>query len=133
MASQTGISLSEALGNAAGPSTGLGDVNTQLKLGNQNMSQLIATIAAVFPRVTTITGGTFTLGAAATTTVAQPSTAANSVIIPFPTNAAAGTLMGSTKHLYISARTANTSFAVSTASGVAAAGTETFLYLLVTI
>lgn len=74
---------------------------------------------------------TFTLGAAVTTTVSDSRITANSIVLWTPTNAAAGTLEGSAKKLYLSARTANTSFAVSTASGVAAAGTETFQYIIV--
>jgi hypothetical protein len=74
--------------------------------------------------------GTFTLGAAVTTTVSDTDVTATSVILLMPTNAAAATLMGSAKALYVSARTVGTSFAVSTASGVAAAGTETFEYQL---
>jgi hypothetical protein len=36
--------------------------------------------------------------------------------------------MGSAKSLYVSAKTQGTSFAVTTADGTAAAGTETFDY-----
>lgn len=117
--------------------TNTGDIVTSLDAGNQNLSAqfaaLIAAIQVIFPRVTTITGGTFTCANAATTTVVQTLTAANSFIIPFPTNAAAGTLMAGATSLYLSARTANTSFAYTTANGAAAAGTETFGYLLVTL
>lgn len=115
----------------AGGGASLSDLATNGKLLNQNISLLIQTLKTVFPQVSSIAGGSFTCGAAATTTVTETATAANSYIILIPTNAAAGTLMGSTKSLYISARTANTSFAVSTASGVAAAGTEQFLYLCI--
>jgi hypothetical protein len=72
--------------------------------------------------------GTFTLSAAITSTIANVNVTAGCTILLTPTNAAAATLQGSAKCLYISARTAATSFAVSTASGVAAAGTETFTY-----
>lgn len=72
--------------------------------------------------------GSFTLAAAVTTTVNNANILATSRILLVPTNAAAATLMGSAKALYVSARTAATSFAVSTASAVAAAGTETFDY-----
>lgn len=74
------------------------------------------------------TVGSFTLSAAATTTVNNANVNSTSKIILIPTNAAAATLMGSSKSLYISARTLKTSFAVTTADGVAAAGTETFEY-----
>jgi hypothetical protein len=74
-------------------------------------------------------GGTFPLSAAVATTVPDTAITANSFIAIFPTNAAAATLMGSAKSLYESARVAGASFTVSTASGVAAAGTETFEYV----
>lgn len=113
----------------------LDDINTTLQGGNQslaaNIQQLIAALGSVFPQVSSITGGTFTCTAAATTTVTQTLTQANSVIIPFPTNAAAATLMANATSLYLSARTANASFAVSTANSGSAAGTETFLYVLI--
>lgn len=96
---------------------------------NQQLGSLIQTILSIFPLTATV--GTFTLAASATTTVTSAYVKANSVIIPFPTNAAAGTLQGSAKSLYVSARTAGTSFTVSTASAAAAAGTETFFFLLV--
>jgi len=118
----------------------LGDINSQLKYGVQNTGQiaialqsLLTLLPSVFPQVLAFTGGTFTLAGSASTTVAQPLTAANSFIFVFPTNAAGGTLQGSAKSLYVSARTANTSFTVSTASGVAAAGTEAYLYILVNL
>lgn len=109
----------------------------QIAIGNQNLSAnfqaLIAALAAIFPQVSSITGGSFTCAAAATTTVTQTLTTANSYIVPIPTNAAAGTLMAGATSLYLSARTANTSFAFTTANGAAAAGTETFIYLLVNL
>lgn len=84
-------------------------------------------ILDTFPRIT----GSFTLSAGATTTVTEPAVSATSVIQLMPTNASGGTLQGSAKALYISARTAGASFAVTTASGAAAAGTEQFFYVLV--
>lgn len=88
---------------------------------------LIATISAIFPR----TFGTITLAAANQTVVAQPAVKANSQIMLIPTNTAAGTLMGSSKSLYIKAISAGVSFTVGTADGTNAAGTETFSYNLV--
>jgi len=76
------------------------------------------------------TFGTFTCGAAATTTVVDANVKSGSVITLMPTNAAAGTLMGAATSLYVSARTAGTSFAVTTADASAAAGTETFAYAI---
>lgn len=104
----------------------ISDLVTQFKLANQNMSQLIQTIGNLFPR----TFGTFTLSASASTTISNTSVVANSIPVWIPTNAAAGTLEGSSKKLYLSARSAGTSFTVTTASGVAAAGTEQFAYFL---
>lgn len=75
--------------------------------------------------------GSFTLDAAITTTVNNTSVASTSVILLSPKNAAAATLMGGVKSLYISAKTPGTSFQVATANGAAAAGTEIFDYLLV--
>lgn len=74
--------------------------------------------------------GTFTLGAAATTVVSNTSVTGSSIIQIFPTNAAAATLMSGASSLYISARTASTSFTVATADGASASGTETFNYIL---
>jgi hypothetical protein len=72
--------------------------------------------------------GSFTLSAAATTTVTNANVYSDCKITLTPTNAAAATLMGSAKCLYVSAKTQGTSFAVTTGNGVAAAGTETFDY-----
>lgn len=80
----------------------------------------------VWPRTT----GSFTLAAAATTVVPQQNVKSTTVIMLTPTNAAAGTLQGSAKCLYVSVKTPGTGFTVATASGVAAAGTETFDYAL---
>jgi hypothetical protein len=101
---------------------GVTDVVTQL----QNIvRQLTALVAAIKGRVTF---GTFTLGAAVTTTVPQAAVQANSEISLSPTNASAATLMGSAKSLYISAIVPATSFTVATANTTNAAGTETFSY-----
>lgn len=116
---------------------GVSDIVTSLDAGNQNLSAqfsaLIAALGSLFPQVQAITGGSFTAANATSTTVPQPLTAANSFILLMPTNAAAGTLMSGANSLYISARTANTSFTVATAGGGSAAGTEQFSYLLVNL
>lgn len=79
--------------------------------------------------------GTFTCANAAATTVNDATAAAlitaTSVISLMPTNAAAATLMGAATSLYVSARTAGTSFVVTTANAAAAAGTETFEYEII--
>lgn len=106
--------------------TALQGIIRQIANGNANLLTLIAAIEAVFPRIT----GSFTLAAAATTTVTQPAITASSKVLLEPTNAAAATLMGSVKSLYVSALTAGTGFTVATASGGNAAGTETFNYIV---
>lgn len=103
----------------------------QLRGINLNLDRLITRFETAFPMGAV--QGTFTCAAAATTTVADTNVKATSIILITPTNAAAGTLQGAATHLYVSARTADTSFAVTTASGGAAAGTETFMYLIVNL
>lgn len=92
-----------------------------------SVNALTAAFEAAFPRIT----GTFTFGAAATVVVPQTAVAAGSIILLFANNASAGTLVGSVKSPYISARTVGASFTVATANAAAAAGTETFQYILV--
>lgn len=74
--------------------------------------------------------GTFTLAAAATTAVPDTAVTANSKVFLTPTNAGAASLMAGSKSLYHSANAAGVSFTVATADATAAAGTETFQYLL---
>jgi hypothetical protein len=113
-----------------GSQVGGANTNTTAdQLRNQVLSRLAVALENGFPR----TVGTFTLAAAATTTVPQTATESTSSISLTPTNAAAATLMGSNKSLYISARTQGASFTVATASGAAAAGTETFEYELLNL
>jgi hypothetical protein len=81
---------------------------------------------SVLPQV----AGNFTMAAAATLTIAQPSVSAGSKIFLQPTNAAAGTLQGSAKCLYISAINSGVGFTVATASAGNAVGTETFNYVV---
>lgn len=104
------------------------DMLTADKLRNQQIAAIVQALLGVFPR----TFGTFTLAAAATTTVAEPSVKSNSFIQLLPANAAAATLIGSAKSPYVSVRTSGSGFTVATASGAAAAGTEIFNYWLVT-
>lgn len=98
------------------------DISTKLQIGNQILAQMLDLFTNLFPR----SFGSFTLAAAASTVVADASVTTGSIIGLMPTNAAAGTLQGSNKHLYITP--AAGSFTVSTAAGTAAAGTETFRY-----
>lgn len=100
--------------------------DTEGKLRNQILSLLVTTLQTILPRIT----GTFTLAAAATTTVPQTATQSTSLITFTPLNASAATLMGSAKALYVSARTQGASFTVATASGASAAGGEIFSYAL---
>lgn len=100
----------------------LRDINTTLQASNQLMAKMVGILSSMFPRST----GTFTMSAAASKSVTDDSVTTTSFITLTPTNAAAGTLQGSTKALYVTP--AAGSFTVRTASGVAAAGTETFSY-----
>ena len=77
-----------------------------------------------------VMAGSLTLAAAATTTISNSNVYSGCKITLTPTNAAAATLMGSAKCLYVSAKTSKTSFTVATANAAAAAGTETFDYLI---
>lgn len=76
--------------------------------------------------------GTITLAAAATLVVPNGFTGGNSLVIITPTNAAAATLMGSSKALYVSTLSPGVSFTLATADGTNAAGGETFNYILIT-
>jgi hypothetical protein len=93
--------------------------------------QQLAQIAQALRVLSNVSIGTFTLAAAASTTVSNTSVRASSFIVFVPTNAAAGTLMQGTKSLYRSTVNAGTSFVVATADGGSAAGTETFSYAVV--
>lgn len=102
--------------------------NTALiaQLASDN-SALVAQIAASFALQT----GSFTLsGATATTVVSDARVGANSTILWSPTNASAGTLIGSVKSLFVVSISAGVSFSVKTANATLAAGTETFNYII---
>ena len=111
------------------PGQGTGGVTDAVTALQGIIRQLAAWVKAFQGRNTF---GSFTMANAATTVVLQPAVAANSDISWTPTNAAAGTLEGSAKKLYRSAISPGISFTVATASGVAAAGTETFSYTIST-
>jgi len=111
-----------------GGNSSITDIVTQQKALVQNISQIVQALQDIFRNT-----GTFTWSsAAATTVVANTGVQANSQVILIPTNAAAGTLLGSNEHPYVSTRTVGTSFTLTTAAGTAAAGTETFFYILIT-
>lgn len=105
---------------------GFAGIESKLQMGNQLLAQIDQTLKGI----TRLSTGSFTLAAAATTTVTDTNVTANSVVLPFPTNASAATLMAGASSLYVSAKTAGTSFTVATADGGNAAGTETFEYLI---
>jgi hypothetical protein len=109
---------------ADGGSMGVSDVVIQLQ---GIVSQLTALVKVFKGRPIY---GTFTLSAAPSTAIIQPAVQSNSEISWTPTNAAAATLQGSAKALYISVILAGTSFTVTTGSGGNAAGTETFSYVV---
>lgn len=109
------------------PGASIADVVAILNQIARNGSLLAQTMSAVLPRI----NGTFTLSAAASTTVTQPQVKADSLIQWFPSNAAAATLEGSAKHLYPSTINAGSNFIMTTASGSTAAGTETFKYTII--
>ncbi len=87
--------------------------------------QLGAWVAAFNGR---LVSGSFTLTGGTTTVVSQSSVTANSVIVFSPTNSSA-VLTQNAGGLYISARTAASTFSVSTRSGTTL-GSETFNYTL---
>ena len=95
-----------------------------IRVVNQNITQLIQVFKGVFPRAF----GKFTMPAAATITVSTTAVTSNCDIGWTPTNASAGTLLGSAKCLYLSSISPGVSFTLATASGANAAGTETFSY-----
>lgn len=100
------------------------DVASKLQIGNQILAQLVDIFSNLFPR----SMGTFTMAAAATKVITDGNVTTASKIVLSPTNAAAGTLQGSNECLYYTP--ASGSFTVATAAGTAAAGTETFDYLV---
>lgn len=103
---------------------GIGDVTSKLQMISQSLGQLVQLVTSQFPRSL----GSFTMSATASKTVTDAKCTSSSYVVLIPTNAAAGTLQGSAKCLYVTY--ASGSFTVSTASAAAAAGTETFQYVL---
>lgn len=106
----------------------LGEVTKNQILMNQTLAAIVTALNGIFRNT-----GTFTWnGAAATTVVANAGVQATTQVLLIPTNAAAATLIGSNESPYVSARSVGVSFTLSTAAGTAAAGTETFTYVLIT-
>lgn len=103
------------------------ELNNTAQQINKNISKLIEAVQGIFPRVT----GSFTMANAASKVVTETGVRANSIILLQDTNAAAGTLQAGANRIYPSAKTAGASFTVATAGGGAAAGTETFDYIIV--
>ena len=118
--------MTEGYQPAGQGTAGVTDAVSQL----QNISRNLSLLVLAFKGRPTF--GSFTMAAAASTVVAQPAVQANSMIVPFPTNAAAGTLVGSAKSPYLASISPGVSFTISTANAASAAGTETFNYFVVT-
>lgn len=107
------------------------DAPSSLLSVGQNIVNAINGLIAAFSSGTPRLLGTFAMPAAASLTVPQPGIESGAFVSITATNAAAGTLMGSVKSLYVSSITAGTGFSVATANAAAAAGTETFNYEVV--
>ena len=105
---------------------GVTDAVTQL----QNIARQLGLWVSAFKGRNTF--GSFTTAAAPTTTVSQPAVQATSFINLSPTNAAAGTIEGSSKALYIKSISPGVSFTVATADGTNATSTATFSYKIET-
>jgi hypothetical protein len=75
--------------------------------------------------------GSFTCAAAVSTTVTDVNVKLNSKIFLMATNAAAGALEAGANKPYVSARNAKVSFVITGAG--AAAGTETYEYIIVNV
>lgn len=109
-----------------GGNINLEDVVTQLAMGVRATMQVNETLKAI----TRLSGGSFTMDAAATKAVSDTKVTANSRIILQATNSHAADLQAGAKALYISVKTAGTSFTVATQDGNAAVGDETFDYII---
>jgi hypothetical protein len=91
---------------------------------NIQMGSLINKISGLLPFSGSI--GTLTATAGTTSTVANASVKANSLVVPVATNATAATLLAG--GWYISARTAGVSFALTFT--LTAAGSETLVFAI---
>lgn len=113
------------------PSSGNDDMLAQVSGHNMNMSKLIQVMTNRF--ALSCFSGSFNMTASITIVVADTNVKKNSLIFFIPTNAAAAQLQGSAKQLYVSAQAANTNFTAATGSGIAAAGTETYSYVILNV
>ncbi len=87
-------------------------------------------VVMVANQVAAMYSGSFTMSAVTSMTVSNTLVTAGSVILLSPTNASAATLMSGAHSLYVGSLSASTYFTVATADGNAAAGTETFRYMI---
>jgi hypothetical protein len=99
---------------------------------NSNLGALVQVMRTAFPL--SASQGQFTCAAAGSTVVSNTSVKATSLIIIVPANAAAATLQGSSKSLYVdhTVIVPGVSFTAKTASSTAV-GTEIFKYLLINV
>jgi hypothetical protein len=110
---------------------GQSDILSALQNGVQAIRALNKTLGLRFESATF---GSFTwAGATSSVSVSNPAVLSTSIIVFTPTNASAGSLTGSNKAPYVSAKTPGTGFTLTTANGTNAAGTETFDYIVVNL
>jgi hypothetical protein len=110
---------------------GPSDILSALQNGVQAIRDLNKTFGLRFESTTF---GSFTWGGATpSVSVSNPAVLATSIVVFIPTNASAGSLTGSNKAPYISAKTPGVGFTMTTANGTNAAGTETFDYIVVNL
>ena len=107
-------------------SEGLGDLVNATKNVALNLGAQVQATNALTTALNAVSTGVFTCSTASSLSITDASVKGSSKIALQPTNAAAGTLQGSAKCLYVSA-VGTGSFTVATASSTPA-GTETFAY-----
>lgn len=94
----------------------------------QVMGKLIETLSTILPFAGSM--GSFACTPLATVTISNAFVTASSRIFLFPTSATAALRQAGANPLYVSARTAGVSFAITTAAGGVCATTDTFDYLV---
>lgn len=104
----------------------LGGSGQDLVSTQQNGVRYLGQLVQLFKQLLSRPSGTFTMPAAATFAVSSALIQAGQMPVLQATNAAAATLMGSAKSLYISSVSAGTGFTVATGNAANAVGTETF-------